>query len=351
MNSKIQFPPHKKRNIKRFSKIVATGAYVPERVLSNQQIIDEYNLAITDAVIRKSIGVEQRRAVEDGVTDSDVLLYAAQRCLQQADIRPEQLSKMLVNKFLGDNILPMTAAKVQKKLGSSLAFYAVDIEGGVNAFLTSLDLATRYISTTQDDDHYILIVSGGAQSIAVGKADPRVAFLFGDGAGAVLLAPAQEAHVLASYSYTNYEFYDMATSRQLKMDTRLSDMIYEEQQYTMLYNLYQMENWKSAAEFYAQAAMVTRDHLLAESGLSMADIDLVLVTENNQKIRELALSALGVSEDKSLSVLREYGNTMSAMLPILLDKAFQEGRALPGQHLMLLSFGEGASGGGMIYRV
>ena len=156
---------------------------------------------------------------------------------------------------------------------------------------------------------------------------------------------------MASYFYTNYEFYDMATSRMLKMDERLSDMIYEEQQYAMLYNLYQMENWKDAADFYALAARVTRDNLLAESGLNMEDIDLVLVTENNQKIRELALDAMGVPEDKSLSVLREYGNTMSAMLPILLDKALREHKVQTGQHIMLISFGEGASGGGLMYRV
>ena len=351
MNSQFQFPKYKKRNIKRFSNIIATGVYLPERILTNQQIINEHGLSMTDGVIRKSIGVEQRRAVQDGQTDSDVLLGAATICLERAGLKAEDLSKLLVTKFLGDNILPMTAAQVQKKLDSQLAFHAVDIEGCINAFLTSLDLSTRYISTTQDDEYYILILSGGAQSLAVGKSDPRVAFLFGDGAGAVLVAPAQEAHFLASYFYTNYEYYDMATSRKLKMDERLSDMIYEDEQYAMLYNLYQMENWKDAAEFYAQAARVTRDNLLAESNLKMQDIDLVLVTENNQKIRELALEAIGVPEEKSLTVLREYGNTMSAMLPILLNKALQNNNVQSGQHIMLISFGEGVSGGGMIYRV
>lgn len=351
MSSDFQFPAYKKRNIRRFCKIIATASFMPERIVTNQAIIDENKLSVTDAVIRKSIGVEERRTVALGVTDSDVLVEAAKRCLEQAGLQPEDVSKMLVNKFLGDNILPMTAAQVQKKLGSQLAFHAVDIEGGINAFLTSLDLATRYISTTDDAAQKILILSGGAQSIAVGKTDPRVAFLFGDGAGAVLLAPSTEEHFLASYLYTNYEYYDVATSRKLKMDPTLSDKIYEEQQYSLLYNLYQMDNWKEAADFYVQAARVTSHFLLAESGLSMTDIDMILVTENNRKIRELTLEALGVPEEKSLSVFRAYGNTMSAMLPILLDKAFREQRLQTGQTIMLISHGEGASGGGMIYKV
>ncbi|MBN1480040.1 ketoacyl-ACP synthase III [candidate division KSB1 bacterium] len=351
MSSDFQFPAYKKRSIRRFCKIIATGSYVPERIVTNQEIIDANKLSVTDAVIRKSIGVEERRAVAAGVTDSDVLVEAAKRCLERAGLQPDDVSKMLVNKFLGDNILPMTAAQVQKKLGSQLAFHAVDIEGGINAFLTSLDLATRYISTTGDAAQNILILSGGAPSVAVGKTDPRVAFLFGDGAGAVLLAPSTEAHFLASYLYTNYQYYDVATSRKLKMDSTLSDKIYEEQQYSLLYNLYQMDNWKEVADFYVQAARTTSDFLLAESGLSMTDIDLVLVTENNRKIRDLTLEALGVPEEKSLSVFREYGNTMSAMLPILLDKAFREQRVQEGQTIMLISHGEGASGGGIIYKV
>ena len=83
----------------------------------------------------------------------------------------------------------------------------------------------------------------------------------------------------------------------------------------------------------------------------MNDIDLVLVTENNKKIRDLTLEKLSVPEEKSLSVIHEYGNTMSAMLPILMDRAFADGRLKKGMNVMLISHGEGASGGGMIYRV
>ena len=350
-NNNFIFPEYKKRNIKQHCKIIATASYFPDSVVSNQDIIDANQIPVTDVVIRKTLGVEKRRVAEEGIADSDLLVRAAERCLDKAGIGVDQLSKLLVTKFLGDRILPMTASMVQRKLNSPVAFHAVDIEGGINSFLHAIDLATRYFSTTKEKEQYILILSGGIHVAPISKSDPRLAFLFGDGAAAILLAVADEPHFLASYIYTNYEYYESAGSRMLKMDEWVSDKIYEKGEYELLYNLYRMDNWKESLDFYLQAAEVTRDNLLKESGLTMDNIDLVLVTENNKKIRDLTLERLGVPEAKSLSVIHEYSNTMSAMLPILIDRAFDEGRLKQGMNIMLISHGEGTSGGGMIYRV
>lgn len=350
-NNNYIFPEYKKRNIKKHSQIIATASYFPIRVVSNQDIIEANQLPVTDVVIKKTLGVENRRVADEGVADSDLLVKAAESCLEKANVKPEQLSKLLVTKFVGDRILPMTASMVQRKLNAQVAFHAVDIEGGINSFLHAIDLATRYVSTTQEQEQYILILSGGIHVTPISKMDPRLAFLFGDGAAAILLAVADEPHFLASYIYSNYEYYDTAGSRMLKMDEWVSQKIYEQGEYELLYNLYRMDNWKESLDFYLQAAEVTRDNLLNESDMTMSDIDLVLVTENNKKIRDLTLEKLSVPEEKSLSVIHEYGNTMSAMLPLLLDKAYSENRLKQGMNVMLISHGEGASGGGMIYQV
>jgi 3-oxoacyl-[acyl-carrier-protein] synthase-3 len=112
-----------------------------------------------------------------------------------------------------------------------------------------------------------------------------------------------------------------------------------------------MDNWKIAEEFYRNATREIYQNLREESGLSIQDINLVLVTENNAQIRELTLETLGVSEANSISLLKNYGNTMSAMLPLLLDSGWKSGRIQPGMNIMLISHGEGISGGGMIYKV
>lgn len=347
--SSFYFPLPQKLRLRSFCKISSTAAFFPQMVRTNQEIIDAGGLKVAAGAIEKVLGVRCRRVAEEGVTDSDLLAEAARICMARAGVQPERLTKLLTTKFIGDRILPMTAAMVQRKLGGNLAYHAVDIDGGISAFLHALDLAVRYFNSTPSAEN-ILIVSGGVNTVAVSKTDPRLAFLFGDGAGAVLLSSADEPHFLASYFYTNHHFYDSAGSHPLKMEKWLSDDIYEKGNYGLLYNLYRMDNWKESLDFYVQAARTTRDHLLSESGLSMAQIDLVLVTENNRRLREATLEALKVPPQKSESVLEEYGNTMSAMLPILIDKAKNAGRMQPGVVVMLISHGEGASGGGMIYR-
>lgn len=346
-----EFPALRRRILHRHSQIIATASFFPERSLSNQEIIDAGGLLVAEPVVRKSLGVVQRHVAEPGVTDADLLAAAAQRCLDQAGITVDQLSKILVTKFIGDRILPMTASLVQRKLGSHVAMHAVDIEGGINAFLSAVDLATRYISTTAADEQYILLLSGGIHNLPVSKTDPRLAFLFGDGAAALLLAPASEAHFLASYAYTNPALFQAAGTRRMLMDAQVSELLYEKGDRSLLFDLYQMENWKDSLDFYLAAARVTRDRLLEESGLAMPEIDLLLVTENNQRMHDLTLEALAVPLEKSLSLIAEHGNLMSAMLPALLDRAFQQGRLPAGSRVMLISHGEGASGGGLIYQV
>ena len=345
------FPAYRPRYIRRHSQILSSAAYFPSRSVTNQEIINQYHLPVTDVAIRKTLGVERRRVAEAGVSDSDLLAEAARRCLAQAQIEPDRLSKILVTKFLGDNLLPMTASLVQRKLGCQVAMHAVDLEGGINSFLYAIDLATRYISTTAEPEQFILVLSGGVNTLPVSKTDPRLAFLFGDGAAALLISAAQAPHFLASYAYSNPDYFDAAGSKRLLLDQAISEQLYEKGEYDLLYDLYQMGNWKEALNFYLQAAEATRDRLLQESGLAMGQIDGVLVTENNRRMRDLTLERLGVPQEKSLTIFSEYGNTMSAMLPLLLNKGFQEGRWQAGMKIMLLSHGEGASGGGMIYQV
>jgi 3-oxoacyl-[acyl-carrier-protein] synthase-3 len=347
-NTKYYFPAWKKKSINRHCEIKTTESYLPEKILSNEDLISRYNLPYKSSAIIKSIGVESRHVADDKESDSDILKVAADRCLAGFGIKPDDLSRLIVNKFYGDNLLPMTASILQRKLGSNTAVHAYDIDGGISSFLHSIDAISRYIAT---GDNYILLASGGIISKLISKTDPRVAFLFGDAAASILFGYSEEPHILASYFYSNYDYYDLATAITpiTLVDKRESLNIKE--QMALVYDAYHMDNWKIAEEFYREAVFAISDNLFMESGLSKKDMDLVLVTENNCKIRELTLEVLGIGEDRSLTLLRNHGNTMSAMLPLLMDYGFSTGRIRKGMNIMLLSHGEGLSGGGMIYRV
>lgn len=347
-NTKYYFPAWKKKNINSHCEIKATASYLPERTISNEEIISCYSLPYKSSAIVKAYGVESRHVAEDDESDSDILRVAAEKCLTSFGIKPDDLSRLIVNKFYGDNILPMTASILQRKLGSYTAVHAFDIDGGISSFLHSVDAVSRYIAT---GDNYILLTSGGIISRLISKTDPRVAFLFGDAAASILFGYSEEPHILASYFYSNYEYYELATAITpiTLVDKRESLNIRE--QMALIYDTYFMDNWKIAEEFLREAILAVSENLFMESGLSKKDIDLVLVTENNCRIRELTLEVLGVGEDESLTLLRDHGNTMSAMLPLLLDYGFATGRIRKGMNIMLISHGEGLSGGGLIYKV
>lgn len=347
-NTKYIFPEYKRKNIDRYCEIKSSASYLPEKIVNNEEIIYRNGLPFKSSAIVKSIGVETRHVAYDHESDSDILKKAADKCLVEYGLKPDDLSRLIVNKFYGDNLLPMTASILQQKLQSTTAVHAFDIDGGISSFLHSVDAASRYISTGDD---YVLIVSGGMTTKLLSKTDPRIAFLFGDGAASILLGYSKEQHILASYFYSNYEYYENATAITPLTLVDLDQSLDDKDQMSHVFDTYKMDNWKVAEEFYKQAVVAVSQNLFLESGLGINDIDLVLVTENNRKIWELTLDVLGVAEDKSITLLKDYGNTMSAMLPLLLDYGFRTGKIQRGMNIMLISHGEGLSGGGLIYKV
>lgn len=342
------FPMWKKKNINRFCEIKSTASYKPEKSISNEEIINKYDLPFKPSIIFNSIGVESRHVADEHQSDSDLLVVAAKECLDKYGLKADDLSRLIVNKFYGDNLLPMTASNLQRKLGSGTAVHAFDVDGGISSFLYAFDAAARFIST---GDSHILIASGGVSNKLISKKDPRVAFLFGDGAASILLGNSEEQHIMASYFYSNYHYYELATAITPLTLVDMRDCLSKDEQMELVNDTYKMGNWKEAEEFYRQAVRAVSQNLFEESGLGMDDIDLVLVTENNRKIWEISLETLGIGEEKSLTLLKDNGNTMSAMLPLLIDYGFSTGRIEKGMNIMLISHGEGLSGGGIIYKV
>lgn len=323
---------------------MATASYLPETVVTNDDIITDNKLPFKSNAIIKTVGVEKRHVAADNQDDSDLLCISAQGCLDKLKIKPENLTRIIVNKYMGDNLLPMTASRLQGKLGSSVANHAFDLDGGMSSFLYALDTAARFIATGDD---LILIASGGVHYRLTSRTDPRVAFLFGDASAAIVVGPADEAHVLAGYFYTNHQFYELATARGMNF---LRSTGFDGDR-SRFYDTYTMDNWKLAEDFYRTATRTVWRNLQEESGLTIDEIDLVLVTENNGAIRDLTLETLEVGEEKSISLLRRCGNTISAMLPLLLEEGWRTDRIQKGMNLLLIAHGEGISGGGIIYKV
>jgi 3-oxoacyl-[acyl-carrier-protein] synthase III len=330
----------------RRAAIVATGSFLPATVVSNQEIIARHGHGVAATAVSKIYGVERRHVAESGLADSDLLAQAARSALSNAGRRPEDLSKLIVTKFLGDRLLPMTASLTQKKLGSALAFQAFDVDGGSNAFLQAMEVAAASIAMGDD---LVLVASGGIHNRIISREDPRQAFLYGDGAGAVLVGLATDqgaSRIEASYQLSNASAIDFARGFELRKKMTID--LHQTKDYRGLLDLYEGGDWRSIQpQVLDIVGRVTRE-VLAHAQMTLADMDLVLLTENHHRVWGAVLDHLGVSRHKTLSMAATCGNTMSAMLPLLLDRSIAEARLSRGQRVLLLSLGEGLSCGGMV---
>ncbi len=343
----FEFPEIKPSAIVNHCKIIATASHYPEQVLTTEDIITDHSHSVTSEEIREKVGTDQRRVAPDGMADSDLLSIAAEKCLKEAGIEAADLSKIIVTKFLGDRLLPMTASMLQSALDCPEAVQSYDIDGGTNCALQAIDLATKMINM---GDQYILIVSGGINYGITSRTNENTAFLFGDGASAMLLGPSDTKCFESSYSFTNYEYSEMIKGcARLKALRHAKRDIEGERQ--LIHDNYEIQNWDEAVPFLREAVTTTRDLLLKDALLTADDIDLYLITENSKPLWKELLSELDVKSEKSISLIEQYGNTQSAMLPSLIDHAIKTGRLKAGQRVMALSIGEGINAGGMIYKM
>ena len=341
----FQFPEPQRWEPSRHCQILSVAEEPPERRVDNAEIIARGKLGIPEQLVRRTVGVESRRVAPSGTSDSDLLAMAARKCLQRAGVGVDQLSRLVVNKFLGDRLLPPTASILQRKLGARMAFPCMDVDGGSHGFVQAFETASRCINS---GDELVLIVSGGICHDLVCRTDLRTAFLFGDGAAAILLGPSEKRHILSTYGFCNPEFADLQTGVRF-MDVVSIPHDAPDAEIRMR-NLYSMGNWKDSLDFVLQAARTTLDRLLDSAGLSQDGVDRFLVSASTAPLRDAIVAHLGIPEAKAPCLLASRGNTMSANLPILLA-TLEEADPMPtGTVTAFLSFGEGISGGGILCR-
>ncbi len=344
-NKEFTFPHSAPLKMQRSCGILSTASYLPEKIVTTEELCSKRDDGITEKAVELSIGVLERRVAE-GFSDTDLLAEAAVKCLERSGIKAEELSKIIVNKFLGDSILPMTASYLQDKIGCTKAVQSFDIDGGINSFLQSFDIAQKCIDM---GDKYILIVSGGIINGLTDVSEPRNVFTYGDGAAAILLGPAKKSEFEASYFFSNYDYVDLYTGFSRSKKYHGHDF-FEKTDFEDICSMYETGNWMQAREFILEAMQHTSDQLLEQADLDIDDIDLFLITENNVRMWRDIISKIGIPQEKCCSLIEKYGNTLSAMIPLMINDARESGRLKDGMRVMILSVGEGINGGGIIYK-
>ena len=312
------------------ARIVGTGSYVPERVLTNADL--ERMVATSDSWIVERTGIRERRIAAPGEACSDLGTKAAERALEAAGLTAADLDLILVATCTGDSPLPSTACLIQHRLGAVRAA-ACDISAACCGFVYALAVGEAYVKTGL---RHILVVGAEVMSVITDWTDRSTCILFGDGAGAVVLGPADgDRGILSSHLHSDGNLWDLICvpgggSRIPPSDKMLADGL----QYIKMKG---NETFKVAVKTLEESARET----LSANHLSMDDLDLYVPHQANARIIKAVADRLELPMEKVVLNMDRYGNTSAASIPLALDEAVRAARVKDGSLVMIAAFGSG----------
>jgi 3-oxoacyl-[acyl-carrier-protein] synthase III len=317
------------------SRILGTGFAVPDRVVTNQELSELMDT--TDEWIRTRTGIQERRWVRQGETGVDLGLAATRQALEMADLTPGSLDAIIYATSSPDHFAPGNGVYLQRKLGIT-TIPALDIRAQCSGFVYALSVADAWIRT--GDYRHILVVGGEIQStgLEVSTAGRHVAVIFADGAGAVVLGPADaDSGILAFDLHA-----EGAHAEKLWVDAPGS-------MYHPRVSATQIEAGRhylemDGREVFRHAVVRMPESVravLAKAGEDIADLKLLLAHQANLRISEVMQKELGLGDDQVYNNIMWYGNTTAATIPIALDECVRGGRLQRGDLLVLTAFGSG----------
>ena len=312
------------------SRILGTGAYVPDRVLTNADL--ERMVATDDAWIIERTGIRERRIAAPGEACSDLGTRAAQQALAAAGITPADLDLILVATCTGDQPLPSTACLIQAQLGARRAT-ACDLSAACCGFVYALSVADAYVKT---GSRYVLVIGSEVMSAITDWTDRSTCILFGDGAGAAVVGPA-EGHrgILSTHLHSDGGLGELICVPGGGSEMPPSEkMLSEKAQYLKMRG---NETYKVAIKTLEEVARET----LSAHSLTVNDVDLYVPHQANIRILRAVAERLQLPMEKVFMNIDRYGNTSAASIPLALDEAVKAGRIKEGSLVMIGAFGAG----------
>ncbi len=318
--------------------IIGTGRYVPDKVLTNQEL--EQMVDTNDEWITTRTGIKERRIAAPEQATSDLALKAAEQAIAAAGITAEQIDLIVVATVTPDMSFPSTACVLQDKLGAKKAA-AFDLSAACSGFIYGLANASQFIATGVYN--YALVVGAECLSRITDYTDRNTCILFGDGAGAAVLGRVPEGRGFKSFELGA----DGSGGELLKVEGGGSrcpvtpESLDQGRHYIYMAG---REVFKFAVRIMGGAA----EEALNKAGLTKQDIDLLVPHQANIRIIESALQRLDLTEDKCMINLPKYGNSSAASIPIALAEAVEEGRVKEGDCIVLVGFGGGLTWGASV---
>ena len=317
------------------SYISGTGYYVPEKVVTNDDLAEIMDTS--DEWIRERTGIQTRRFVADGQATSDLAMPAAQAALEAADLTTSDIDFIIFATSTPDYYAPGSGCLLQDRMGFR-EIGALDIRAQCSGFVYGLSIADQYIRTGMFRN--ILLIGAEVQSTGMNMSDAGrdVSVLFGDGAGAVVVSATEEDRgVLSTHLHSEgkyaQELWVEAPSTRSNPPISFEDL--EAGRHRLRMN--GREVFRHATVRFPEAIL----EAVQANGLTVDDIDLVIPHQANLRISQMVAQRLGASMDLVYSNIHKYGNTTAASIPIALAEAVREERIHPGNYVVLVAFGSG----------
>jgi 3-oxoacyl-[acyl-carrier-protein] synthase III len=321
------------------AKIIGTGSYVPTRVLTNAEL--ERMVATSDAWVTERTGIRERRIAAPDEACSDLGTIAAQRALEAAGVSAADLDMILVATCTGDSPLPSTACRIQFRLGAMRAS-ACDLSAACTGFVYALSVGEAYIKSGL---RHVLVIGSEVMSMLMDYTDRSTCVLFGDGAGAVVLAPSNdESGILTSHLHSDGNLWDLiCVPGGGSRNPPSEKMVAERLQYMKMKG---NETFKVAVKMLEEVAR----EALEANHLSVDDVRLFVPHQANARIITAVANRLGLPMERVVLNLDRYGNTSAASIPLALDEAVRAGRVQRGDIVLLEAFGGGLTWASSVIR-
>ena len=319
-----------------FTHIAGTGGYLPEKVLTNDDLAKI--IATSDEWIRERTGFKRRHVAADDETSSDMGLAAACNAIDMAGTNRADIELIIVATTTPDKVFPSTACIIQRRLDIHNC-PAFDVQAACAGFVYALDTADRYIRT--GGARTALVIGTETFSRIINWEDRTTAVLFGDGAGAVILEASDEPGLMSTHIHADGKYEELL---QVPQGISLGyDVVRAEQAYIQM---------NGNAVF--RKAVATLDSMARETlsvnQVDKHDIDWLIPHQANLRIIAAAAKKLDLSMEKVIVTVDEHANTSSASIPLALDVAVRDGRIQRGELLLFEAFGAGFTWGSALLR-
>ena len=323
------------------AKITGVAGYVPPRLLTNADL--EKMVDTTDEWIMERVGIRERHLADKGVASSDLAVEAVKRLEQQHPFDLQSVDLIVVGTVTPDMMYPSTACLVQNKLGISDT-WGFDVSAGCSGFLYALNTGAKFVESGQYKN--VLVIGSDVNSSMTDFTDRAVCIIFGDGAGAALLQPAEDGepgiidHV-AQIEGMGGQFLYMPGGGSLNPASH--ETVDQKMHYIH-------QDGKNVFKYAVKKMAEMTEKVLAKHGLTGHDVDCFIAHQANRRIITATAERLGMPLEKVIINIDRYGNTTAGTIPLAMETALEEKKLKKGDLVLLAAVGAGFTAGATLLR-